>query len=88
VETIKLNKERAKAARKRMLSRVFQDSKGANNPKKKQKLEKPEAVNGDERARVSCYFEITAQLSDLNAEQLRRLAEQMKTIAAQMTSVK
>ena len=84
--TIELNKARAKAARKRMLSRVFQDSKGGKNAKK-QKLEHPEAVNGDERARVSCYFEITAQLSDLNAEQLRRLAEQMKIIAAQMTSV-
>jgi len=86
VDDIMRNKELAKAARRRMLSRVWPGLNG--NAKKKRKLENPEAVNGDERARVSCYFEITAQLPDLTAEQLRRLAEQVKIIAAQMPSVK
>ena len=58
-----------------MLEQVFKDSSS-----KKQRLDQ---VNHEERTRVSCFFEITAQLPDLNAEQLRALATQMRAFMAQ-----
>ena len=62
-----------------MLEQVFKDSSS-----KKQRLDQ---VNHEERTRVSCFFEITAQLHDLNAEQLRALATQMRAFMAQKTTV-